>query len=155
MTSKIKPTSAWGPPLWISIHNVALGFPDAPTQNERDTYKQFYTLLGNVIPCKKCANNYTEHLKEINIDHFLFNKQDLFQWTVLLHNIVNKSLGKKEWGFKEAWDHYNTFSYHKEAAEASSSSSNNMSIYNEKNILLMILICVIVLLTIWCLIIKK
>ena len=88
------------------------------------------------------------------VDHFLFNKQDLFQWTVLLHNIVNKSLGKKEWGFKEAWDHYNTFSYHKEAAEASS-SSNNMSIYNEKNILLMILICVIVLLTIWCLIMKK
>lgn len=84
----------WGQYLWKSIHFIALGYPDNPSEQELQAYKYFYSNLWQVIPCLKCANNYKRHLEELPIDDFLTSKKDLFEWTVNLHNIVNKELGK-------------------------------------------------------------
>ena len=87
----------WGKHLWKSIHYIALGYPDFPTQDQAKAYKDFYTSLYQVIPCTKCAVNYQKHIQELPIDNYLTNKLTLFEYTVKLHNIVNKSLNKPEW----------------------------------------------------------
>ena len=84
----------WGPHLWKSIHYIALGYPKSPKEEDMINYKFFYTNLWKFIPCMKCALNYKRHLEELPIDSFLISNSKLFEWTVELHNIVNKELGK-------------------------------------------------------------
>lgn len=145
-TRDVNPTKIWGPPLWISIHNVALGFPENPTTADREQYRQFYELLGYVIPCQKCATNYRQHTSDLPIDQFLFNRKDLFRWTVLLHNIVNKSLGKRQWTFEEAWSMYNNFEYANKGGLGIGISGGPGGIVNtNKNIMLMLVIVIVVL----------
>ena len=96
----------WGKHLWKSIHYIALGYPDLPTQDQAKAYKDFYTNLYHVIPCAKCAINYQKHIQELPIDSYLTNKLALFEYTVKLHNIVNKSLNKPEWTTMQALNFY-------------------------------------------------
>ena len=84
----------WGPHLWKSVHYIALGYPDNPTENDMINYKIFYVNFWKIIPCMKCSMNYKRHSEELPIDDFLSSKNRLFEWTVHLHNIVNKELGK-------------------------------------------------------------
>ena len=86
--------SVWGRYLWTSIHSIALGYPDEPTEQDKKNYKEFYSNLWKVIPCQRCSDNYKKHLIELPIDGFLGSNTDMFKWTVDLHNIVNKKLRK-------------------------------------------------------------
>lgn len=96
----------WGPHLWKSIHYIALGYPQNPDDIIKQSYKNFYINLWRYIPCYKCSKNYKNHLKEIDIDLFLNSTEKLFEWTVLLHNIVNRDLGKKQLSLKDAYTLY-------------------------------------------------
>jgi hypothetical protein len=96
----------WGKHLWKSIHYIALGYPEYPTEIDVQNYMNFYSDLWKVIPCQKCAINYKKHLEELPIDNFLQNKMSLFEWTVKLHNIVNKSLNKPQVSTLEALNIY-------------------------------------------------
>lgn len=96
----------WGKYLWTSIHIIALGYPDSPTPDDKQNYKQFYINLWKVIPCFKCAQNYQRHLDELPIDGQLSNNMSLFKWTVDMHNIVNKELGKRQWTHDEALEKF-------------------------------------------------
>lgn len=96
----------WGKYIWTSIHMIALGYPDKPTQDDRINYQQFYMNLWQVLPCYKCSLNYLRHLEELPIDEHLNDNMSLFKWTVDLHNIVNRELGKREWTFEEALEKF-------------------------------------------------
>lgn len=96
----------WGKYIWTSIHIIALGYPDKPSPDDKQNYKQFYTNLWKVIPCIKCAKNYQMHLDELPLEGQLSNNTALFKWTVDLHNIVNKELGKRQWTFEEAYEKF-------------------------------------------------
>ena len=98
--------SQWGKHFWNCIHLVAMGYPDAPLPQEREDYKIFMTTFGKILPCSKCRVNFKRHIDELPIDLFLFGRQQLFDWTVQMHNIVNRELGKREWTYQEAWEYY-------------------------------------------------
>ena len=87
----------WGRHFWYTLHISALGYPDNPTTEQMNAYKLFYTNFGNILPCKKCSSNYAKHLKELPIDKALRSSKALFEWTVELHNIVNRYVGKASW----------------------------------------------------------
>lgn len=91
----MKPT-IWGKYMWMSIHLIALGYPTNPTQEEKNAYHSYFNELYKVIPCVVCSNNYLRHISEIPLnDEVLSSRNNLFNWTVDLHNTVNKMLGKK------------------------------------------------------------
>ena len=96
----------WGPNAWSFIHYVALGYPTNPTDNDKENYKTFYYSLQNTLPCQKCAANYQRHLKDIPIDSALEGPQELFKWTIDIHNEVNKELGKRKYSYQEVSDKY-------------------------------------------------
>lgn len=100
------PPETWGPKIWHAIHYIALGYPNNPTPQQKASYKQFFTMLGPVIPCYKCSVNYQRHLLELPIDNYLVNNDKLFEWTVKLHNIVNKENGKTLWSLDQAKQAY-------------------------------------------------
>jgi predicted nucleic acid-binding Zn ribbon protein len=91
----------WGPHGWKFIHFIALGYPNNPDEKDKEKYKTFFYLFGDMIPCVLCANHYKKNLEKINIDLYLNSKDDLIHWTILMHNEVNKSNGKKIYTFEE------------------------------------------------------
>lgn len=96
----------WGRYIWTSIHIVALGYPDNPSNIDKQNYKNFYTNIWTVLPCQTCADNYQRHLQELPIDEHLSDNMSLFKWTVDLHNIVNKELGQRQIPFEEAKERF-------------------------------------------------
>lgn len=99
--------SLWGPCVWRgAVHMIALGYPDKPMPIDKATYKAYYSELWKVLPCGKCSVNYKRHLEELPIDGFLGSKMELFEWTVRLHNIVNRELGKPEHTVEQALKMY-------------------------------------------------
>jgi len=96
----------WGPSGWSFIHYTALGYPDNPTEGDKINYKVFYYNLPNTLPCLKCALNFKENLLILPIDNFLNSREDLFKWTVDIHNIVNNELGNENLSYKEAYYKY-------------------------------------------------
>lgn len=86
----------WGPHGWKFIHFVAMAYPRYPTEQQKIQYKSFFLSLANVIPCTLCANNYKEHIEQYPLtDKVLQNNESLVEWTILMHNLVNKENGKK------------------------------------------------------------
>jgi hypothetical protein len=96
----------WYHCTWSTIHYLALGYPELPSPDDKSNYKAFFLALGPVLPCKKCSVNYQRHLQEIPIDPYLANTTTLFEWTVKLHNIVNRENNKPEWTVEQARRHY-------------------------------------------------
>lgn len=95
MPGRIPPTT-WGPFFWHTMHITALGYPKEPSYAEKKAAKEFYESLTHLIPCPICRIHYADHLKEMPITPSLDTKEDLFRWTVNIHNAVNKDLGKPQ-----------------------------------------------------------
>jgi len=89
------PPEIWGPFFWHTIHIVALGFPAEPSYGHKKAAREFYESLKFLIPCPVCRDHYVKHMEKYPITPHLDRRADLFKWTVLLHNEVNKSLGKQ------------------------------------------------------------
>ena len=97
----------WGKYLWTSIHYISLGYPENPTNEEKNDYKLFFENIFKVIPCYMCSENYKDHLVALPItQEVLRNTKSLFTWTVQIHNIVNKTLNKKQMSVTEAYQLY-------------------------------------------------
>ena len=88
------PPETWGPFFWHTIHIVALGYPTVPTYAHKKAAREFYESLTILIPCPICRVHFTEHLAKHPITPHLDRRSDLFRWTILFHNEVNKSLNK-------------------------------------------------------------
>ena len=105
MKQSIKP-NIWGPHGWKFMHYVSLGYPSDPTEQDKQNYKNFYTSLQHILPCAKCAHNYSHNLKKYPIDNHLGSRDTLVRWVIDIHNQVNTELNKKEYNYQEALDLY-------------------------------------------------
>ncbi len=90
----------WGRQAWHFIHFVALSYPHKPTEEDKTKYKIFLDSLGNTLPCQICA----AHFKENMMKHppKMDSNEEFFNWTVDIHNLVNKANGKKQISFQKA-----------------------------------------------------
>jgi hypothetical protein len=103
----------WGPHGWKFLHYVTMGYPDNPTQDDKNTYKQFFELFSHTIPCNLCATNYKYHLQLYPLSDFnLENKMRLIQWGISMHNLVNDSHKKKVYTYEEGLEEISQFNHH-------------------------------------------
>jgi hypothetical protein len=86
--------SVWGPFFWHTMHIVALSYPAEPSYAHKRAAKDFFESLGHLVPCPKCREHYQQHLQKMPIGPHLDRRDDLFRWTVNVHNEVNKLTGK-------------------------------------------------------------
>ena len=93
----------WGKHVWKALHYIALGYPDNPTSQQKKDYKNFYTLMKTVLPCKICRDHYIDNLKIKPLSNSVFkNRNNLVKWTIDLHNITNKQLNYPELSYEDA-----------------------------------------------------
>ena len=86
------PPSKWGPHFWMTLHIACLGCQDAKVLVD------FVEGYKEIIPCLSCR----EHFEQVLVDNPVPEADDLFKWSVDVHNIVNKRLGKPEFSYEEA-----------------------------------------------------
>jgi hypothetical protein len=96
------PPETWGPFFWNTIHIAALGYPGEPSHSHKKAAKEFFESLQVLIPCPICRDHYKVHLAKYPILPHLDRRRDLFRWTLLLHNEVNKSLNKPQFTEEES-----------------------------------------------------
>ena len=83
----IKPEK-FGPYFWGALHLACLGAENP------DKVREFIALYPYVLPCIGCRN----HFAQVLIDNPIpdtDDKMELFDWSVLVHNIVNVRIGSK------------------------------------------------------------
>jgi hypothetical protein len=86
----------WGPHGWKFIHYVTLAYPVYPTDEQKEKYKAFFTLLSDILPCPTCGKHYKEHLLLIPLtDTVLSCRENLVNWAIDMHNMVNASKDKE------------------------------------------------------------
>jgi hypothetical protein len=89
----------WGRTLWRSLIYIAKGFPHEPTDQNRRDYMIFYTLLGKVLPCEVCQDNYSNHLRILPPD--VSSKDSLLQWLHKLNNRTLKQMNRQEKSYED------------------------------------------------------
>ena len=94
----------WGKYGWDFIHLVTVDYPLNPTDNDKQHYYQFFQNLQYILPCEKCRKQLSQHL----INHplttsALASRDTLVKWTIDLHNIVNRSIGKPVLSYTDAF----------------------------------------------------
>ena len=97
--NSIKP-KFWGPGAWNFIHAVCYAAPDVLSYDEIQSYKAFFYSLQNVLPCLSCQQHFKDNLESVPMN--FRTRDELFEWSVRLHNSVNSLLGKRQYTVKEA-----------------------------------------------------
>lgn len=64
---------------------------------------QFFDSMPAILPCRQCG----KHLRE-NLLILPFDREDPFQWSVNLHNLVNSQLNKSEIDYDKALRYWST-----------------------------------------------
>ena len=84
-------TDFWGGCFWLVLHTVASTYEPST----RETFKIFIYSFAELLPCAACREHLKVHLRELPIDNYLGSNNDLFFWMYILHDKINKQLGKK------------------------------------------------------------
>lgn len=101
-------TRAWGPPAWFYLTSVAMGYPlSSPTRSQRQAYKQFFTAVGDTLPCTLCRDSYKLYVKQSPLTStVLSGRRRLVMWLFHIHNKVNAKLKCKKLTPKELQKKY-------------------------------------------------
>jgi hypothetical protein len=83
------------PNVWKWVHM------DALTHLTGEEIPGWIEKIAMSVSCGDCRNSFRTWVK----DHPP-RWNELFTWTVELHNYVNKKLGKPEWDLAQAFNHY-------------------------------------------------
>ena len=95
--------TVWGPHIWKTIHYISLGYPETPSLNDKQIYKNFITSLKDVLPCAMCRKHFNELLTTHPLtEQVLSSKINLINWCIDAHNLVNIRNNKKVFSYEEA-----------------------------------------------------
>lgn len=83
----------WGPIGWEFLHQVAIGYPNDPSNEERQWALVFLNSVSHILPCVECQHHFQQLLREFPPD--VRNSCTFQTWLFHAHNKVNQRLGKE------------------------------------------------------------
>jgi Erv1 / Alr family len=89
-------TKIWGNSTWTSNHAITFGYPIEPSEEQKNDYRNYFMLLGKVLPCRYCRDSYTQFINDGDAqltDKDLESRDGLTRWFYRMHNAVNNKLG--------------------------------------------------------------
>lgn len=98
--------NVWGPKAWYKFHMEAMNYSNHPTKYDIQKIIYFYQkIFPEYITCQSCRQDYFRMIRICPIRPY--TKNNLFNWTVDIHNIVNVKLGKLEMSYSQAFQIWN------------------------------------------------
>jgi hypothetical protein len=76
----------WGEPYWITIHCACAAY----LPERKREYLTFFSVLPFLLPCEECAAHLVENLKKISPEQYMSSNHDLFFWSYIIHDQVNR-----------------------------------------------------------------
>jgi len=86
----------WGPYFWGTLHLACLSAPSVLTQEHKAAFQALVESYTKVLPCPMCQVHFTEVLQKYPLQDSLNTSEDLFLWSVAVHNAVNANIGKPQ-----------------------------------------------------------
>ena len=84
-----------GPPMWMGIHLIAFNYPVAPSEADKQHYKEWLWSVGHVLPCRYCRENFAKNMASANFNDDVMQSRATFsRFCYDLHDNVNCMLGK-------------------------------------------------------------
>ncbi len=103
---------------WSVLHTIAAYYPETPTSDQQKEMVQFMSLFTKFYPCEDCSRDFKERY-HVAVTLFVFcfsffkycqfvllrlaasppateSSSKLSQWLCVMHNQVNRKLGKPE-----------------------------------------------------------
>jgi hypothetical protein len=89
-------TAIWGPLGWMTLHSVAMCYPEQPTPAERELVRSWIDMFRDTITCPSCREHFSTMLAAYRATYptMLNSRQDLAMFTFRAHNAVNRRLKK-------------------------------------------------------------
>jgi mitochondrial FAD-linked sulfhydryl oxidase len=81
-----------GNTTWHLLHSIVAHFPENPSTDSQDDYKEFFLTFPYVYPCRPCAKDFQVLVKEN--PPIVDSRVSASLWLCKLHNIVNEKLSK-------------------------------------------------------------
>ena len=131
-------TKIWGPPAWIFLHCVTMGYPvEFDPENEdhvirRESMIYFFNSITNVFPCKYCRESYAEYIRELPIEDHLSTRVELARWFYDIHNKVNYKLGIPLCDIPEFIEVYNKYEQYRAKCTITEKTTVEQRKENEK-----------------------
>lgn len=133
----------WGRHGWIFLHSITMAYPDNPTANDKQKFRDFFMLLPDVLPCSACKQHLKEHMCKYSLQEALHSKTALVEWLINIHNLTNKTLGKPTKTFEQVIQLYKSmYSNSKTEVELFSNptSGNNTMVSSVLGVCVIILV---------------
>jgi len=94
----------WGRHAWAFLHTASFSYPENPSAVQKESAKQVFRNIGNILPCPVCRGHYNENIKKNppKVD----SMNSLSRWLVEIHNEVNKSRLKETVNYDAVRRHY-------------------------------------------------
>jgi hypothetical protein len=100
--------SVWKQNTWLMFHTISKNYDE----QYKTKYEDFFNSFKSVIPCKICRTHYIQNISKPGLlVNENINSERIFNWTIDLHNSVNKSTNRREWSYDEARNYYNTHNF--------------------------------------------
>ena len=92
----------WGPHFWHLLHTISFNTNEYYTNVEKTMLSSFYNNISNMLPCIFCKSNYKIHIQQYPINNHINGSQNLSNWVINIHNLVNEMNGKRKIEYREA-----------------------------------------------------
>ncbi len=134
----------WGPHYWFILHTIAYQYPDSPSKALKKKYYQFMINFPFFIPNSESRKQFTELLNNYPVSSYLDTRESFMKYIYFIHNHINEITNKQKLNYDDAWNNYLQLYERKEIE-----SIKKYKIYKQ------ILFCIVMLLFITIIIIKK
>mmetsp|Transcript_22883 Transcript_22883/g.44526 ORF Transcript_22883/g.44526 Transcript_22883/m.44526 type:complete len:258 (-) Transcript_22883:115-888(-) len=104
--SQFRNPDVWGPPTWFFLHSMTLALPESVPAEQQENVKNVMYNLQKILPCPSCGKNLAHHMREHPLEPHLGTRDEMVQWMIDVHNMVNKDCGKREWSKDEVLSEY-------------------------------------------------
>jgi hypothetical protein len=100
----------WGPKTWFFLESTALGYPEKPSDEEKDAAKKLLTSLEYLLPCGACRYHFGEFLKKYkqtqSLDEIVADRYSFITFLIEAHNDVRIRNGSAPRTVGEVFTYY-------------------------------------------------
>lgn len=93
----------WGPHYWFVFHNASANYPTTASPYYAERMKNFILSIPVLLPCLKCKEDSTAYIdsRKSELDTIVSGRENLFNFFVDFHNMVNKKHNKRSYSYDE------------------------------------------------------
>lgn len=121
--------AALGRSSWHLFHTILARYPETPTQEERETLKNYIYLFAQVYPCGDCAAHFQKLLAKYPPQ--TSGRVNAAMWGCMLHNKVNDRLGKELYDCTTVLEDYDCGCGEDEAQDQQQKEQQKLSSFKE------------------------